>query len=176
MKTNQQIAKDTMDNYKKYFANNRRVVFQTSFEAHRRYIKELRDYDSQRGYFTIVRKLRLLLLHIRSLYLFSMSAKDIFGKNDWAARRQVVEICVFVKATLPFLLWLLLQCDTFLILSFISPIAIYLELIFSFIIIVCLVDTVTYLLVLIILSDVQRPSANITRSLIMLFVNYFEIS
>ncbi len=175
-KNNRQIATDTMNKYKKYFSKNKRVVFQTSTEAHRRYIKELRDYDSQRGYFTIVRKLRLLLLHIRSLYLFSMSAKDIFGRNDWAARRQVVEICVFVKATLPFLLWLLLQCDTFLNLSFISPIAIYLELIFSFIIIVCLVDTVTYLLVLIILSDVQRPSANITRSLIMLFVNYFEIS
>ena len=176
MENNRQIATNTMDEYKKYFSNNKRVVFQTSREAHLRYIKELRDNDIQRGYFTIVRKLRLLLLHIRSLYLFSMSLKDIFGKKDWAARRQVVEICVFIKAALPFLLWLLLQCDTFLNLSFIAPIAIYLELIFSVIIIVSLFDTVTYLLVLIILSDIQRPSANITRSLIMLFVNYLEIS
>lgn len=39
-----------------------------------------------------------------------------------------------------------------------------------------LVDTVTYLLTLIIMADIQRPSANIIRSMIMLFVNYIEIS
>ncbi len=176
MKTNQQIAQDTMDNYKKYFSDNRRVVFQTSFEAHCRYIKELRDYDSQRGYFTIVRKLRLGLLYIRFFFLLSMSLKDLFAKKDWAKRRQVVETCVFFKAALPILLWLILQWEPFLNLPSIAPISIYFEVVFSVIIIVCLVDTITYLLVLIILADVQRPSANITRSLIMLFVNYFEIS
>lgn len=176
MNTNRQIAIQTMTEYKKYFSKNKRVVFQTSAEAHHRYIKELKDHDSQRGYFTIARKIRLLLLYIRSFYGLSMSLKDIFGKKDWAVRRQVVEICVFTKAFLPILLWLLLQCDIFLNLSFIAPFAIHLEFIFSIITIICLVDTVTYLLVLIMLSDVQRPSANIIRSLMMLFVNYFEIS
>lgn len=176
MKTNQQIAQDTMDNYKKYFSDNRRVVFQTSFEAHCRYIKELRDYDSQRGYFTIVRKLRLGLLYIRFFFLLSISLKDLFAKKDWAKRRQVVETCVFFKAALPILLWLILQWEPFLNLPSIAPISIYFEAVFSVIIIVCLVDTITYLLVLIILADVQRPSANIIRSLIMLFVNYFELS
>lgn len=37
-----------------------------------------------------------------------------------------------------------------------------------------LVDTLTYLLELIILADIQNPSANIIRSMIMLFLNYFE--
>lgn len=37
-----------------------------------------------------------------------------------------------------------------------------------------LIDTITYLLELIILADIQNPSANIIRSIIMLFINYFE--
>lgn len=39
-----------------------------------------------------------------------------------------------------------------------------------------MIDTVTYLLVLIVLSDIQRPSANVIRSMIFLFVNYLEVS
>lgn len=39
-----------------------------------------------------------------------------------------------------------------------------------------MVDTVTYLLVLIVLSDIQRPSANVIRSMIFLFINYLEVS
>ena len=38
-----------------------------------------------------------------------------------------------------------------------------------------LLDTVTYLLSLLLHADIQRPSANITRSLIMLVVNYIEV-
>lgn len=36
-------------------------------------------------------------------------------------------------------------------------------------------DTVTYLLALMFLSDVQRPSANVIRSLVMLVINYIEV-
>lgn len=38
-----------------------------------------------------------------------------------------------------------------------------------------LLDTVTYLLALIVLADIQNPSANIIRSLLMLLINYIEI-
>lgn len=38
-----------------------------------------------------------------------------------------------------------------------------------------LLDTVTYLLSLILMSDIQRPSANLIRSLILLLVNYLEV-
>ena len=46
----------------------------------------------------------------------------------------------------------------------------------SVILIYNMCDTVTYLLVLILMSDIQRPSANIIRSMILLFVNYMEVS
>lgn len=36
-------------------------------------------------------------------------------------------------------------------------------------------DTVTYLVALMFLADVQRPSANVIRSLVMLVINYIEV-
>ena len=38
-----------------------------------------------------------------------------------------------------------------------------------------LLDTVTYLLSLMFLADIQRPSANVSRLLVMLVVNYIEV-
>ena len=36
-------------------------------------------------------------------------------------------------------------------------------------------DTISYLLCLIMLTDIQRPSANIVRSMLMLVINYVEV-
>lgn len=44
------------------------------------------------------------------------------------------------------------------------------------IVVYSLVDTVSYLLSLIVMADIQRPSANVIRSCILLFVNYIESS
>lgn len=38
-----------------------------------------------------------------------------------------------------------------------------------------LLDTTTYLVALMFLADIQRPSANVIRSLLMLVVNYIEV-
>lgn len=45
----------------------------------------------------------------------------------------------------------------------------------SFVIIYDLLDTTTYLVALMFLADIQRPSANVIRSLLMLVVNYIEV-
>lgn len=37
-------------------------------------------------------------------------------------------------------------------------------------------DTITYLLSLIMMADIQKPSANVIRSLLLLFFNYIEVS
>ena len=37
-------------------------------------------------------------------------------------------------------------------------------------------DTVTYLLGLLMMADIQKPSANVIRSLLLLFLNYIEVS
>ena len=162
-------ATHTFNKYKPYFQKSRHVVFQSSTLAHRRYMKELWKYDSQRGYFALARALRLFLMLIRSFFIPFMRIKDCFGQIDWHNRRIIVEICVLIKTLFPLILWYTLQ---FIPTSFYSCF----EKIFTAIILIFLVDTVTYLLTLIIMSDVQRPSANIIRSMIMLFINYIEIS
>lgn len=45
----------------------------------------------------------------------------------------------------------------------------------KFVIIYDLLDTTTYLVALMFLADIQRPSANVIRSLLMLVVNYIEV-
>ena len=50
-----------------------------------------------------------------------------------------------------------------------------LKYIFSVILIYNMADTVTYLLCLIVLTDIQSPSANIVRSMVMLVINYAEV-
>ena len=162
-------AKQIFNKYKPYFLENRQVVFQSSTLAHLRYMNELWKYDSQKGYFAIARGFRIVLMIIRSLFIPTMYIKDIFGQLDWYKRRQTVEICVFIKSLFPLALWGILK---FLSMPHIA----FFESIFKSIIIISLVDTVTYLLVLIIMTDIQRPSANIIRSMIMLLFNYIEIS
>ncbi len=39
-----------------------------------------------------------------------------------------------------------------------------------------MLDTITYLVLLMVLSDIQRPSANVIRSMIFLLINYLEVS
>ena len=39
-----------------------------------------------------------------------------------------------------------------------------------------MLDTVTYLVALMLLADIQGPSANVIRSMILLLVNYVEVS
>ena len=45
----------------------------------------------------------------------------------------------------------------------------------SIVILYDLLDTTTYLMALMFLADIQRPSANVIRSLLMLIVNYIEV-
>lgn len=163
------MTKQTLSKYRPYFQKNRPVVFQSSTIAHFRYMKELWKYDSQKGYFAIARGFRLLLMLLRTVFIPTMRIKDIFGKIDWYKRRHTVEICVFIKTLFPLALWGILK------LLPMSHIA-YFEVVFKRIIIIFLIDTVTYLLVLIIMADIQRPSANLIRSMIMLLLNYIEIS
>ena len=39
-----------------------------------------------------------------------------------------------------------------------------------------LADTVTYLISLILMADIQKPSANVIRSMLLLLLNYVEVS
>lgn len=158
-----QCSHQMMQKYRLILRRNRRVVYQSSFAAHLRYWKEIREYDENRGYFFCAKKVRELLMLIRMVFIPWMMLKDIFGGRDWVRRRQFVELFTIGKLVIP---CIILAGGFWNAGSWLVP----------FLIIYNMCDTITYLVVLIMMSDIQRPSANIIRSLIMLFINYLEVS
>ena len=132
-------------------------------------IKEVQDYDEVRGYFSIARTFRLWLLRFRVVLGFlSNFIKDKRGGNDWQERRCVVERTALTKIFLPCILWgavrywsgmpewMIILCTAALCYS--------------------TIDTVTYLMALLFLADIQRTSANVIRSMLLLLFNYIEVS
>ena len=70
---------------------------------------------------------------------------------------------------IPFLSWLLIR-------YFSLPFRGLVEIVLYVVIFYNLLDTVTYLIVLLVMADIQNPSANVIRSLILLVFNYLEIA
>lgn len=163
-------ADAVLKKYKPVIQKNHKVVFQTSQKAHFRYMKEIWKYDRVRGYFSVARGFRLLLMVFRLAFLPAMWLKDLFGGCDWQRRRQTVELLALVKLGLPLLFWALLTVMTA------GECRHDLEVIVTGLVIYNMCDTISYLLTLLIMADIQNPSANLIRSLIMLLVNYMEVS
>lgn len=159
-----------IEKYEPIMAREKRTVFQSSARAHLRYWKEIVKYDENRGYFSGAKLVRELLMCIRLIFLPAMALKDWIGGRNWERRRQFVEWFAIVKVFIPILFYLMVTYKG----TFISPVV--REWIFPIILIYNMSDTITYLLTLVIMADIQRPSANIIRSMIMLFVNYLEVS
>lgn len=159
-------ARKIWNGYKKVVIKDKKVVYQNSAGAHFRYLLEIMRNDNARGYFAVAKLFRLILLLIRTIYLPVLLLKDVLGGCNWQKRRTIVEMTAFLKLVFPFVIYSVVQkygiCDNAkhlligLILYFMS-------------------DTITYLLLLIVLSDVQRPSANVIRSMIFLLINYLEV-
>ena len=161
-----QIANRVMQEYQALLKANRRITYQTSCQAHISYWKEIYMYDRERGYFAIARGIREALMIIRMIFWPLMYLKDLFGGKDWEKRRGFVERMAAVKLLLPLLGLLFLNhiqdgWEMFAL----AGVVMY-----------SMLDTITYLLMLILMSDIQRPSANVIRSLLMFFVNYIEVA
>lgn len=163
-------AEQILQKYMVYFENHERVVYQLSYRAHKHYINEVDRYDEHRGYFSIARGFRKGLLLFRLLFMPYMWIKDKVGRHNWKKRREFVERLAAIKILIPILFWGILKSPIDL------QIPILREVVFPVVIIYNLSDTITYLLTLIIMADIQRPSANIIRSVILLFVNYIEVA
>lgn len=103
-------------------------------------------------------------MFIRMLFLPVMFLKDLFGGRDWEKRRSFVEWLVACKIALPFVSLMFLNWIT----------AKWLLVGLSALIVYSLADTLTYLLILMMMSDIQRPSANLIRTWLMLYMNYME--
>ena len=145
-------------------------MFQDSFTAQRQYYNEIVQNDENRGYFAIAKLFRRGLVKSRMFFgLVSNKVKDSFGKQDWQKRRTAVECITLAKLLFPIMGILLVRY---------CPCASRMpwSLVLSFLIFYLMADTVTYLLSLIMMADIQKPSANIIRSLLLLLFNYIEVS
>lgn len=162
--TNFTIAQKIFKNYQAIFEREKRIVVFKTWESQAHYFKEIQLYDSQKGYFSVAKFLRKLIVGIRFCSLYTY-LKDWIGKENWECRRWVIEVVAVIKMLLPLIALTLLDkygkterlcCAVMFVMGY------------------GLIDTITYLLELIILADIQNPSANVIRSMIMLFINYFE--
>ena len=162
-------ARRIFDKYMDVFQREHRAVYSSVLQSQQEALKEVNMYDEQKGYFAIAKFARQLLMILRYIFVGWTLLKDVFGKRDWVARRQVIEIAAFIKVFIPIILMFLCTSYTSIGGSWIV------QVVFSVVIAYDLGDTVTYLIGLMFLSDIQRPSANVIRSLVMLVVNYIEV-
>lgn len=165
-----QCVRGFLDKYNPIFEKNRKVVFQNSWKASLRYWEEIKQNDWKRGYFAIAKILRQIMLIIRFAFIPLLCLKDLFGRNDWQRRRVAVEWIAVGKVVVPIICWILVYYNlfpTWISCGKIICLTTILYLMF---------DTITYLMMLILMADIQNPSANIIRSLLLLFVNYIEVA
>ena len=172
-------AEKILENYTKYFEKETRVISRKSRVRQKEFLREIELYDECRGYFSVAKICRKQLVNLRMfVFPFFNWVKDCWGKEDWIHRRKIVEKLSILKMLLPVLGYFIIQCclknRAYFVVEWCSK-----EKISYFIgifMLYNLLDTTTYLLSLIVLADIQRFSANIIRSLIMLCINYIEIS
>lgn len=165
----EEVIRKTSEIYKAIFSNNQKATYQSSVEAHIRFWYEIIRYDGLRGYFAVAKMFRLVLLLLRTIFLPVVCLKDFIGGNNWQRRRTVVEITAIIKLFLPLII-------AFAIPSMVLQSEAILMDITKYVIIYFMTDTLTYLLSLIVFADIQRPSANVIRSMIFLLINYIEVS
>ena len=166
-KEEEETLKNIISDYEPYFDSYKRVSFQNSAVTHFQYLSEIIRFDRDRGYFAVVRTLRIFLILIRTIFLpVQLIFKDRIAGCSWERRRMVMEVLSVFKAVSGILFWYVcLGQKTGSLQYILMGVSIYF-----------LADTVTYLLALIVLGDIERPEANIIRSLLLLLVNYIEVS
>lgn len=160
-----QTAEEVKMEYYHYFSRNKTAVLQKSLIGNLRCIKEISKYDKQRGYFFIAKSFRWFLMAFRLLFYPINAFKDF--TLDWEWRRGIVECTAIIKAVLVGIILCILYGKG-------SDITVGMRIGSAIIAGYFMADTLTYLLSLISLADIQRPSANIIRSIILLFINYIE--
>jgi O-acetyl-ADP-ribose deacetylase (regulator of RNase III) len=156
-------VKKVLRKYRKIFGQGRQAVPHNSFQAQQQYFFEIFRYDKDRGYFCIAWLIRLILAVLRFLSGYTY-LKDIFGGKNWQRRRMWVEITVVLKIVTASLIgFYLFRGGNF-------------GNVIRFLLYYNLIDTVTYLISLILMADIQKPSANVIRSMLLLLLNYVEVS
>ncbi|CEN93735.1 macro domain-containing protein [Paraclostridium sordellii] len=149
--------------YSEKISLDKRLTYLNIKESINSYSKDINLYDSdKRNYFGLVRILRKFLIKSDKIFFITYLLKRFTENGTWQRRRNVIEIQVFIKMMFPLIFLHMDRMKNF------NPILI-------FICIYLMAETIIYALKLIFLADIQNPSANIYRSVILLLLNYAEI-
>lgn len=169
-KEDQESIDSIIQEYLPIYERGHQVVFQSSFEAQEQYYNEILLHDEKRGYFAIAGLFRRMLLWVRMFFgILSNAAKEGIGKRDWQRRRMAVEVITVVKMLFPM--------TGFLIVHYSEAVrGTHWDCLIAGILFYFMVDTVTYLAALLLMADIQKPSANVIRSILLLLFNYVEVS
>lgn len=162
-------ASGILKKYKKIYDRKAQVVAQKSLRSQLQYLTEVIKYDRKRGYFCIARMTRIILSAVRLLSVYTY-LKDAAGGQNWQRRRFWVEITVAVKIAMAALIgYLLVYCSSR---EGTDTAVFWLRAVLCY----NMTDTLTYLISLILMADIQKPSANVIRSMLLLLLNYVEVS
>ncbi len=159
------ILRNIQHEFKSTMRREKRIVYRSVFESQAAYLREIWYNDERRGIFSVSKLFRLLLASSRYLFPISLLLRQFFGKISWQARRTAIEIEALLKSVFPLLACLFYRTLPDGCRALITGLSVYF-----------MAETVLYLMSLIFLGDIQGPAANAYRSLILLFINYLEIS
>ena len=164
-KLDKKDAESEFEFYQRSFKMNRPVFYQNSDVTHGQLLKEIKEYDESRGYSSVTKFLRYIFLKIRILFRPIENAIDYFAKYDMRKRQCLIEGLAIAKCIVPIIIYFFMRNDCSQFVEWISiPLIGYFML-----------DTITYLLDLVLLADIQPPSTNIIRSIVLFFINYCEV-
>ena len=151
--------------YKNIIEKEKISHYRTYIEAQKAYFWEIWKNDStKRECFSIARVFRCILVLARFLYIPSMLLREMARKKDWEFGKIWIDIEVVLQTIIAMLCVVVTNV----------PVNIGSDIIFYVFVGYILVDIITYLMGLIFLADIQQPSANVTRSILLIGVNYFS--
>lgn len=163
-------VKDIYKEYEPLLIKEKRMIYDKWKQL--AYMYEIWRYDAERrNYFTITMFVRWILIGCRFLFFPSLIVRHMSGKRGWRFQKEVIEIETIIKMLIPIICIALVQVidqrwmeENRWLLMVASGIIVYI-----------MTDTITYLLLLIFLADIQGPSTNQLRTLILLVFNYLEM-
>ena len=137
--------------------------YRTCIEAQKSYFYEIyRNDKDERDCFSITKIFRYVLVLIRFLYLPSMLIREGMRKKNWEHGKTWIDFEVILQAIISVLCIVIINITECKVVE--TGICILIGYI--------LIDIISYLLGLVFLADIQQPSLNVNRSILLIGINY----
>lgn len=159
---NKKVLINILKDYLKNITKNDQLLYTNVSQSYNSYKKEVNNTN----YFGIVKGIRKFLVVSDKIFFVNYILRKLFENWSWQRKRIIIEFEVMLKLLIPII---------FLI---INPYIINekLKIAMFTILVYFLLETLIYTAKLIFLSDILNSSANSTRSILLLSINYLSIN